>query len=117
VLDALARALRLDDAERAHLFDLARAVRPTVARPRRRHVKQPIRPSVRHILDAITGAPAFVRNGRLDILAANALGLALYSAMLRGGALPVNSARFIFLDPAPATSTSIGTRPPATASR
>jgi transcriptional regulator with XRE-family HTH domain len=99
VLDALARALRLDDAERAHLFDLARAVQPTVARPRRRPAKQPIRPSVRHILDAITGAPAFVRNGRLDILAANALGLALYSEMLRGGPLPANSARFIFLDP------------------
>jgi transcriptional regulator with XRE-family HTH domain len=99
VLDALARALRLDDAERAHLFDLARASQPTAARPRRRPPKQPIRPSVQHILDAMTGAAAFVRNGRLDILAANALGLALYSEMLRGGALPVNSARFIFLDP------------------
>ncbi|HEX8157023.1 MAG TPA: helix-turn-helix transcriptional regulator [Solirubrobacteraceae bacterium] len=99
VLDALARALRLDDAERAHLFDLARAAQPTVARPRRRQAKQPIRPSVQHILDAMTAAPAFVRNGRLDILAANALGSALYFEMLRGGALPVNSARFIFLDP------------------
>jgi transcriptional regulator with XRE-family HTH domain len=99
VLDALARALRLDDAERAHLFDLARASQPPAARPRRRPPKQPIRPSVQHILDAMTGAAAFVRNGRLDVLAANALGLALYSEMLRGGALPVNSARFIFLDP------------------
>jgi transcriptional regulator with XRE-family HTH domain len=99
VLDALARALRLDDAERAHLFDLARAAQPTVARPRRRQAKQPIRPSVQHILDAMTAAPAFVRSGRLDILAANALGSALYFEMLRGGALPVNSARFIFLDP------------------
>jgi transcriptional regulator with XRE-family HTH domain len=100
VLDALARALRLEDAERAHLFDLARAAQPTLTPPRRRAVKRPIRPSVQHILDAMTGAPAFVRNGRLDILAANALGLALYSQMLsRDGTLPVNSARYIFLDP------------------
>lgn len=99
VLGALARALRLDEAERAHLFDLARTAQPVVAPPRRRPAKQRIRPSVHHILDAITGAPAFVRNGRLDILAANALGLALYSDMLGGRTLPVNSARYIFLDP------------------
>jgi hypothetical protein len=99
VLHALARALRLDDAERAHLFDLARAAQPSVAPPRRRRAKSGIRPSVQHILDAITGAAAFVRNGRLDILAANALGRALYSEMFAGAAPPANSARFIFLDP------------------
>jgi transcriptional regulator with XRE-family HTH domain len=71
VLDALARALQLDEAERLHLFDLARAAQPTIAPRRRRPPKQQVRPSVQHILDAITGAAAFVRNDRLDILAAN----------------------------------------------
>src|SRR5215211_9101217 len=76
VLEALARALQLDEAERAHLFDLARAAGPT-ARTRRRPTKQRVRPSVQHMLDAITDAPALVQNGRLDILAANPLARAL----------------------------------------
>jgi transcriptional regulator with XRE-family HTH domain len=99
VLEALARALQLDDAERAHLFDLARAAQPMVAPRRRRPVRHRIRPSVQHILDALTGAAAFVRNDRLDIVAANQLGRALYSAMFDGAVRPPNSARFIFLDP------------------
>jgi transcriptional regulator with XRE-family HTH domain len=98
VLDALVRALRLDDAERSHLFDLARAAQPTIAPRRRRPAKQPIRPSVQHILDAITGAAAFLRNGRLDMLAANTLGQALYAPMFQSPLRPPNSARFIFLD-------------------
>ncbi|MBV9363253.1 MAG: helix-turn-helix domain-containing protein [Solirubrobacterales bacterium] len=98
VLEALTRALQLDEAERAHLFDLARAVQPNVTQ-RRRPGKQTIRPSVQHILDAITGAAAFVRNDRLDILAANALGHALYSEMFASQGHPANTARFIFLDP------------------
>jgi transcriptional regulator with XRE-family HTH domain len=99
VLKALSRALQLDEAEHAHLFDLARAVQPTTTPRRRRATKQPIRPSVQHILDAITGAAAFVRNDRLDVLAANALGHALYSQMFAGPWRPANAARFIFLDP------------------
>lgn len=100
VLDALARALELDDAERAHLFDLARAARPGLSSPRRRRAsKQPVRPSVHHILQAVTGAAAFVRNDRLDILAANTLGYALYSDMFARQGRPANTARFIFLDP------------------
>ena len=98
VLDALARALQLDDAERAHLFDLARAARPAVA-PRRRRAKQQVRPAVQQILDAMTGAAAFVRNDRLDILGGNQLGYALYSEMFVGDVRPVNTARFVFLDP------------------
>jgi transcriptional regulator with XRE-family HTH domain len=98
VLEALARALQLDEAERAHLFDLARAA-GTTARTHRRPTKQRVRPSVQHMLDAITGAPAFVQNGRLDILAANQLGRALYSEMYRDPARPVNHARFVFLNP------------------
>ena len=99
VLGALAGALQLDDAERAHLFDLARAAQPTPARPRRRQAKQRVRPEVQWTLDAITGAAAFVSNDRLDILAANQLGRALYSELYDAPARPVNTARFVFLDP------------------
>jgi transcriptional regulator with XRE-family HTH domain len=99
VLEALTRALQLDEAERAHLFDLARAAGPA-ARTRRRPTKQRVRPSVQHMLDAITGAPAFVQNGRLDVLAENHLGRALCSEMYRDPARPVNYARFVFFDPA-----------------
>jgi transcriptional regulator with XRE-family HTH domain len=98
VLGALARALQLDDAERAHLFDLARSAQ-TTASPRRRASKQRVRPSVQRILDAMTGAPAFLRNGRMDILAANQLGYALYSEVFAGSTRPANTARFVFLDP------------------
>ena len=98
VLEALARALQLDEAERAHLFDLARAAGSTPRR-RRRPAPQRVRPSVQRILDTITGAPAFVRNGRLDILAANRLGRAFYSEHFDSPHGPPNSARFIFLDP------------------
>ena len=96
VLEALARALQLDDAERAHLFDLARAAHPT-ARARRRAPRQ-VRPAVQRMLDAMTGVPAFVRNGRLDILAANRLGQALYSEHFDNPILPANTARFVFFD-------------------
>jgi transcriptional regulator with XRE-family HTH domain len=98
VLDALARALQLDEAERSHLFDLARAAQPTTASRPRRPTKQRIRPGVQRILDAITQAPAFIRNGRLDLLAANQLGHALYSTYLTPDH-PANTARFVFLDP------------------
>jgi transcriptional regulator with XRE-family HTH domain len=98
VLEALARALQLDKAERAHLFDLARAAQ--AATPTRRRSPQPrIRPGLQRMLDAMTGLPAFVRNGRLDILAANGLGYALYSEMYANASRPVNTARFVFLDP------------------
>jgi transcriptional regulator with XRE-family HTH domain len=98
VLEALARALQLDEAERAHLFDLARAAGSTPRR-RRRPAAQRVRPSVQRMLDAMTGAPAFVRNGRMDILGANRLGRAFYSQHFDSPHGPPNSARFIFLDP------------------
>lgn len=98
VLEAIGGALQLDEAERAHLFDLARALGPTTT-ARRRPKKQRVRPSVQRILDAITGAPALAQNGRLDILAANQLGRALYSEIFRDPARPVNHARFVFLNP------------------
>jgi transcriptional regulator with XRE-family HTH domain len=98
VLEALARALQLDEAERAHLFDLARAAQPT-APARRRPAKQRVRPGVQRILDAMTGAPAFVRNGRMDLLATNRLGRALYADHFDRPGQTANSARYIFLDP------------------
>ena len=97
VLDALARALQLDETERSHLLDLVRAAQGPARRGRRR-VREQVRPSVQHLLDAMAGVPAFVRNGRLDILGANALGRALYSGHFDSAALPPNTARFVFLD-------------------
>src|SRR5688572_12735253 len=78
VIDGLAHALQFDDAERAHLEDLLRTAGSTRP-PRRRPARQRIRPTVQRILDSMTGTPAFVLNGRLDVLAANDLGAALYS--------------------------------------
>ncbi|MBJ7329888.1 MAG: helix-turn-helix domain-containing protein [Solirubrobacteraceae bacterium] len=97
VLEALAGALQLDDAERAHLFDLARAARPVASKPKK-PIPQRIRPVVQQIVDAIA-APALVRNARLDQLAANDLGRALYAPMFESREQPTNSARFTFLDP------------------
>jgi len=99
VLESLVDALQLDDAERAHLYDLARAASDGGKARRRPVRKQAIRPGVQLTLDAITGAPAFIRNGRLDLLATNALGRALYSDIYDSPAGPPNHARFLFLDP------------------
>jgi transcriptional regulator with XRE-family HTH domain len=100
VLEGIARALHLDEAERAHLFDLARACAPATPRAPRRPAPQQVRPSVRRILDSMTATPAYVRNARLDILAANQLGAALFAPVLTSPAQPANNARFLFLDPA-----------------
>ncbi|WP_223626984.1 helix-turn-helix transcriptional regulator [Microbacterium sp. EST19A] len=98
VLDALARALQLDDAETAHLFDLARTANasPVARKPRKK--AEAIRPSIQRLLDAMTGAPALVRNNYFDYLGANDLGRALYSPVWSEPA--PNSARFAFLNPA-----------------
>jgi transcriptional regulator with XRE-family HTH domain len=97
VLDALGRALRLDEAEREHLLDLARAAGP--ARRTRRTPAQEIRPSLARVLAGMTEVPAFVENGRLDVLAANPLAQALYAPVFAGPSRPANLARFNFLDP------------------
>jgi transcriptional regulator with XRE-family HTH domain len=96
VLEAVARALQLDEVERAHLFDLVRIAkqRPSARRP----TPGRIRPGVQRVLDTITESAAFVRNGRLDILSANRLGYALYSEVFANPDRPANLARFIFLD-------------------
>ena len=105
VLDALSRALMLDDAERAHLFDLVRAANATTvyasaARVPQRPSRQTVRPALRTMLEAMDGVPAYIRNGRLDILAGNALARALFAPIFNSPARPVNAARFTFLDPA-----------------
>ncbi|GMA34346.1 helix-turn-helix transcriptional regulator [Demequina litorisediminis] len=98
VLDALATALRLDEAEREHLFDLARAAGPARTPGRRADAAVPW--SVRTILDGMTGVPAWVRNDRHDIIAANLLGRALYSPLFDASTeRPVNTTKFTFLDP------------------
>ena len=103
VLAAISDALRLDDAERAHLLDLARAADGSadLARPRRRP-KRPWspRPSLQWMLDSFTEGPAFVRNGRMDLLLANPLAEALYDEIRAVPGQPRNLARYNFLDPA-----------------
>jgi transcriptional regulator with XRE-family HTH domain len=103
VLEAVARALQLDDAERAHLLHLARAAdgSDTLVRPRRRTSRQwPPHRGLRWTLDAIAAGPAFVRNGRMDLLAANQLARAFYADVYATAPDQANLARFNFLDPA-----------------
>ncbi|MGW3406877.1 helix-turn-helix transcriptional regulator [Streptomyces zhihengii] len=102
VLEAVARALRLDDAERAHLLRLAQAAdgSDALARPRRRPAQQwKPHPSLQWTLDAVTEGPAFVRNGRMDLLAANRLARAFYSDVYADPHNQGNLARFTFLGP------------------
>jgi transcriptional regulator with XRE-family HTH domain len=98
VLEAVAGALRLDQAERAHLFDLARASNDRAAGRRSSPAKRTVRPSIEWMINAMTGAAAFVVNTRQDILAVNHLGREFYAPMFESGA-PANMARFTYLDP------------------
>lgn len=99
VLDAIASALRLDDAERGHLFDLARAANESpLVRPRRRTAAR-ISPVAQRMLDAVTEAPAFLSNGRGDLLATNRLARAFYAPAYLASGSPPNFGRFQFLDP------------------
>jgi transcriptional regulator with XRE-family HTH domain len=98
VLDGLADALQLDEAERAHLFALARESGTRGAR-RRRPAPFTVRPAVQQVLDAMTEAPAWIRNGRHDVLAMNQLARALYSPVLADPRRPANTTRFVYLEP------------------
>jgi transcriptional regulator with XRE-family HTH domain len=98
VLEALARALQLDEAEQLHLAALARAAGPR-SRTRRKPSAQQVRPSVARVLELMSGMPAFVTNGRGDVIAANPLARALYAPMFDDAARPANHARFAFLNP------------------
>ncbi len=97
ILHAIATALQLDEVERQHLLDLSRAAGP---RSRRPAPAGKIHANVRQLMDAMPGLPASIHNGRLDLLATNSLGRALYSEIYnrhRGTGLP-NLARYVFLD-------------------
>jgi transcriptional regulator with XRE-family HTH domain len=104
VLESVANALQLDDAEQEHLRSLARVAGPTAAR--RRQAPVAVRPVIQQVLDAITDAPAWVRNARHDVIAMNPMANALYSPVLHSAAAgptsrrPANTTRFLYLDPA-----------------
>ena len=103
VLEALASALHLDEAERDHLFHLARQS-TAPGGPRRRRAAVTVRPALQQVLDAITDAPAWLCSGRYDVLAMNQLARALYSPMLADTRRPANTARFVYLDPEAAST-------------
>ena len=98
VLESLARALQLDDAETAHLFDLAHSANESLSSGRKRSPCK-VRPAVQRVLDAITTAPAWIRNDRGDILATNEMGRALYIDLMEEPSTPPNNALFTFLNP------------------
>ncbi len=98
VLDALASALQLDEAERDHLYALARESGASGTR-RKKSAPTTVRPVLQQVLDVITEAPAWIRNGRHDVLAMNQLARALYSPVLADPRRPANTARFVYLEP------------------
>ena len=98
VLDAIASALQLDEAERDHLYALARES-GTGSRRRKRKTPATVRPALQQVLDAITDAPAWIRNGRHDVLAMNQLARALYAPVLADPRRPANTTRFVYLHP------------------
>jgi transcriptional regulator with XRE-family HTH domain len=100
VIDGISRALQLDDAEHAHLHDLVRGANADSHPQRRRPARKlDLSASLRQTIDAMSTVPVFVQQGRLDAVATNRLGHALFSVMLDDGRPPVNAARFVFLDP------------------
>jgi len=100
VLEGISRALKLDAAEHAHLYDLVRTANEGIHPQRRRGPAKPqrVRSGVQQLLDAMHDVPAFVQNGRLDILAINPLGQAVFSEMYVQPQRPANFGRFVFLD-------------------
>ncbi len=98
VLEAVARALQLDEAEHTYLFDRARAAR-AIRRPTKRRRTPDLPAPVQWMLDSMVDSAAFVANGRLDLVASNALGRALYSPVIDFDPLRPNIARYQFLDP------------------
>jgi transcriptional regulator with XRE-family HTH domain len=101
ILHAVTRALRLSEAEEAHLFDLVRAASNKAGQTRPPRRGGPAVPEgVQALLDSMLTAPAIVINGHLDIVAANALGRALYAPVFARAKATPNLARFIFFDAA-----------------
>lgn len=101
VIDGVSRALQLDDAEHTHLYDLVRAANAGThpkSRPRTSRKSQ-VTVEMQQTIDAMSTVPVWVQNGRLDAVATNRLGHALFSVMLDDARPPVNAARFVFLNP------------------
>lgn len=96
VLEALARVLQLDDDERAHLYDLARSATASPRKKRKPQAEPAVTEAVQHVIDSMT-VPAVVQNSRMDLIAANGLGRALYPGPFSMSGQP-NFARFAFLD-------------------
>ena len=100
VIDGVSRALQLDEAEHAHLYDLIRTANAGAHPQRRRPARRSqVSPALQQTIDAMSTVPVYVQNGRLDAVAANRLGRALFSEMLVDARPPANAARFVFLDP------------------
>lgn len=101
IIDGISRALKLDDTERGHLYDLVKAANNGVRPQRRRPIvrERRVSSSVQQLLDAMTSVPALVQNGRLDVLAVNDLGRALFGPMFEDLDRRANFARYLFLDP------------------
>ncbi|MET0886983.1 MAG: helix-turn-helix transcriptional regulator [Mycetocola sp.] len=101
VIDGVSRALQLDEAEHAHLYDLIRSANAGAHPTRRARStrKTQLTSGMRQTIDAMSTVPVFIQNGRLDAIATNRLGAALFSEMLDGTRPPANAARFIFLEP------------------
>lgn len=101
VLAGIGRALQLDDAERSHLDDLVRAANDGARPLRRRRAtgSQTVRPIVQRILDGMRDVPALVQNGRLDVVATNRLGAAVFAPMHEHPRHTANFGRFVFDDP------------------
>lgn len=102
VLDALARALRLDDAEHQHLRELAaRAARYAPESPP--PPSRTVRPHLKLVLETMRPNPAYVISRSMDLLAWNPGGLALYAGLDEWPATQRNLARYCFLHPAART--------------
>lgn len=103
VLDGVAKALRMDDAEREYLYRLAHQAAGSAATSRRAGKPAPAwrpSPSIQWFLDSMQSAVAMIGNGRTDLLAWNPLAGALMHEMLATATTtPPNFARFIFLEP------------------
>lgn len=103
VLNAIADALHLHEAERIHLHNLAQTARTSARQPPKRRPAGKVRPSVLRVLESMVGTAAFVRDAHLNVLATNVLGRALYAPLFADPTTRGNLARFNFLDPASRT--------------
>lgn len=105
ILDAIARTLQLTDDENAYLYDLARTARRPAHPRRRSNGTTTVAPQVQLLMDAMGSSPVIALTRRLDIIAANSLGRALFdiayaSPTRKSAATAPNLAAFVFLDPA-----------------